>query len=123
MIKVMVLLRRPASWTRERFHRWWLDEHVAYGKKLPDLRKYRVAANYSSRMRPLLLNVYAAADALPMTPLPAPTTRTGVLVRVQEPLHVHMEPYAARLPPRWNQVGYRSIFAAQGAGAKPAYRD
>ena len=28
MIKVMVLLRRPADWTRERFHRWWLDEHV-----------------------------------------------------------------------------------------------
>jgi hypothetical protein len=24
MIKVMVLLRRPPSWTRERFHRWWL---------------------------------------------------------------------------------------------------
>jgi uncharacterized protein (TIGR02118 family) len=42
MIKVVVLLRRPASWTRERFHRWWLDEHVAHGKKLPNLRKYRV---------------------------------------------------------------------------------
>ncbi len=42
MIKVVVLLRRPQSWTRERFHHWWLDEHVAYGKKLPDLRKYRV---------------------------------------------------------------------------------
>jgi hypothetical protein len=42
MIKAVVLLRRPARWTRERFHRWWLDEHVAYGKKLPDLRKYRV---------------------------------------------------------------------------------
>ena len=27
--------------------------------------------------------------------------------------HVHMEPYPARLPPRWDQVGYRSIFAAQ----------
>ena len=71
------------------------------------------AANYSSRMRPLLLNVYAAADALPMTPLPAPTTRTGLLVRGQEPTYVHMEPYPARLPPRWDQVGYRSIFAAQ----------
>src|SRR6267142_2535746 len=73
------------------------------------------ATNYSSRMRPLLLNVYAAADALPMTPTPAPTARTGVLVRGQEPLHVHMEPYPARLPPRWDQVGYRSIFAAQDA--------
>ena len=82
------------------------------------------AANYSSRMRPLLLNVYASADALPMTPTPAPTTKTGVLVRGQEPLHVHMEPYPARLPPRWDQVGYRSIFAAQGAApAKPVYGD
>jgi hypothetical protein len=79
------------------------------------------AANYSSRMRPLLLNVYAAADALPMTPLPAPTTRTGLLVRGQEPTHVHMEPYPAKLPPRWDQVGYRSIFAAQSA--RPAYAD
>ena len=41
MIKVVVLLRRPPSWSRERFHRWWLVEHVAYGKKLPDLRKSR----------------------------------------------------------------------------------
>jgi ectoine hydroxylase-related dioxygenase (phytanoyl-CoA dioxygenase family) len=81
------------------------------------------AANYSSRMRPLLLNVYAAADALPMTPLPAPTTQTGVLVRGQEPMHVHMEPYPAKLPPRWDQVGYRSIFTAQSAAAKAAYAD
>ena len=79
------------------------------------------AANFSPRMRPLLLNVYAAADALPMTPLPAPTTRTGLLVRGHEPTHVHMEPYPARLPPRWDQVGYRSIFAAQSARA--AYAD
>ena len=79
------------------------------------------AANFSPRMRPLLLNVYAAADALPMTPLPAPTTRTGLLVRGHEPAHVHMEPYPARLPPRWDQVGYRSIFAAQRARA--AYAD
>ncbi len=77
------------------------------------------AANYSSRMRPLLLNVYASADALPMTPTPAPTSKTGVLVRGQEPLHVHMEPYPARLPPRWDQVGYRSIFAAQGSRRSP----
>jgi len=42
MIKVVVLLRRPDAWSRGRFHRWWIDEHVAYAKKLPDLRKYRV---------------------------------------------------------------------------------
>jgi hypothetical protein len=80
------------------------------------------ATNYSARMRPLLLNVYAAADALPMTPAPAPTSRTGVLVRGQEPTHVRMEPYPARLPPRWDQVGYRSIFAAQ-TNVPPAYAD
>ena len=73
------------------------------------------ATNDSSRMRPLLLNVYAAADALPFTPAPAPTSHTGVLVRGKEPTHVHMEPYPGRLPPRWDRVGYRSIFAAQAA--------
>ncbi len=81
------------------------------------------AANYSPRMRPLLLNVYAAADALPFSPAPAPTSKTGLLVRGQEPTHVHMEPYPARLPPRWDQVGYRSIFAAQTPAAPPAYVD
>jgi ectoine hydroxylase len=81
------------------------------------------AANYSSRMRPLFLNVYASADALPFTSAPTPTSRTGVLVRGAEPSHVHMEPYPAKLPPRWDQIGYRSIFAAQGATARPAYSD
>jgi hypothetical protein len=81
------------------------------------------AVNYSSRMRPLLLNVYSAADALAMVPAPAPTSRTGVLVRGREAVHVHMEPYPAKLPPRWDQVGYRSIFAAQRTGARPAWID
>ena len=31
-----------------------------------------------------------------------------------------MEPYPARLPPRWDQVGYRSIFAAQSRSPQPA---
>ena len=77
------------------------------------------AASSSPGVRPLFLNVYSAADTLPITPAPSPTTRTGVLVRGEEPAHVHMEPYPARLPPRWDQVGYRSIFAAQAA-AQPA---
>jgi hypothetical protein len=34
-----------------------------------------------------------------------------------------MEPYRAKLPPRWDQVGYRSIFAAQTAAARTAYVD
>lgn len=75
------------------------------------------AVNHSPRVRPLFLNVYSSADTLPITPAPSPTTRTGALVRGEEPLHVHMEPYPARLPPRWDQVGYRSIFAAQSAAS------
>ena len=75
------------------------------------------AVNVSPRMRPLLLYVYASADALPMTPAPAPTTHTGELVRGVEPERVHMEPYPAKLPPRWDRVGYRSIFAAQTSTA------
>jgi ectoine hydroxylase len=81
------------------------------------------AANYSARMRPLLLNVYSAADALAIVPAPAPTRHTGLLVRGHEPTHVHMEPYPAKLPPRWDQVGYRSIFAAQSTTARPTYTD
>ena len=80
------------------------------------------ATNHSTRMRPLLLNVYSAADALPITPAPAPTSHTGVLVRGREPTHVRMVPYPGRLPPRWDQVGYRSIFAAQ-KDTSPAYAD
>jgi len=78
------------------------------------------AANDSPRLRPLLLYVYSAADALPFTPAPAPTSRTGVLVRGREPAHVHMEPYPARLPPRWDRVGYGSIFTAQATSRAPA---
>jgi hypothetical protein len=73
------------------------------------------AASSAPGLRPLFLNVYSSADTLPFTPAPSPTKRTGVLVRGEEPLHVHMEPYPARLPPRWDQIGYRSIFAAQAA--------
>ena len=44
-----------------------------------------------------------------------------MLVRGQEPTHVHMEPYPVRLPPCWDQVGYRSIFAAQTPAARIPY--
>jgi hypothetical protein len=91
----------------------------------PNIRRLRkaVAQHPSSRMRPLLLNVYAAADVLPMAPAPTPTSRTRLLVRGREPVHVHMEPYPARLPPRWDQVGHRSIFSAQAPASRPASAD
>jgi hypothetical protein len=40
MIKAVVLLRRPETWTRERFQRWWLDEHAPYVKKLLITEEY-----------------------------------------------------------------------------------
>ena len=45
------------------------------------------------------------------------------IVRGHEATHVHMEPYSAKLPPRWDQVGYRSIFATQNTTAHPTYTD
>lgn len=48
MIKVFSLLRRREDWTREQFHRWWIDEHVPYAKILPGLRKYKVSLTQGS---------------------------------------------------------------------------
>src|SRR5262245_53234472 len=73
------------------------------------------AVNDSSRMRPLLLNVYAAADALPFTPTPAPTSHTGMLVRGQEPTYVRMEPY----PAACHRAGIRSAIARSSRPRAP----
>src|SRR2546426_918912 len=75
------------------------------------------AANYSPRTPPLPPNVYPAARAPPITPTPTPPSKTGGLVRGPEPPPGRMGPDPARLPPRWDQVGYRSVFAAQQAAA------
>ena len=36
-------LKRRADMSREEFARWWLERHVPYVKKFPDVRKYRVS--------------------------------------------------------------------------------
>lgn len=36
------LKRRPET-SREEFGRWWLERHVPYVRKFPDIRKYRVS--------------------------------------------------------------------------------
>lgn len=95
--------------------------HTSRSALRPVRRRRPVDGRRHGARRRLLLNVYASADALPFSPAPAPTSKTGVLVRGVEPAHVHMEPYPAKLPPRWDQVGYRSIFAAQSSRA--AYAD
>ena len=36
-------LKRRADMTREAFVHWWLERHVPYVKRFPDVRKYRVS--------------------------------------------------------------------------------
>jgi uncharacterized protein (TIGR02118 family) len=36
-------LKRPADLSREAFGSWWLERHVPYVKRFPELRKYRVS--------------------------------------------------------------------------------
>jgi uncharacterized protein (TIGR02118 family) len=36
-------LKRRTDMSREAFARWWLERHVPYVKKFPDVRKYRVS--------------------------------------------------------------------------------
>jgi len=48
MIKVFSLLKGREDWTREQFHKWWIEEHVPYAVKLPGLRKYKVSLTKGS---------------------------------------------------------------------------
>jgi hypothetical protein len=62
--------------------------------------------------RPLLLNVYAAADARPYTPHPQPSIHAGEIVRGKPALWARHDPRPCQIPPDWSG-GYTSIFAAQ----------
>ena len=72
--------------------------------------------------RPLLLNAYASADAIPYTPNPEPTPQTGKVIRGKPARWAHHDPRPCLIPPDWSG-GYTSIFAAQagedGSGAAP----
>ena len=67
---------------------------------------------HPSRSRPLLLNAFSSADALPITPNPTPSSHNREIVRGRPARFAHMEPYPGRLPPDWSG-GYSSIFALQ----------
>ena len=62
--------------------------------------------------RPLLLNSFAAADALPYTAHPDPSRHSGALVRGKPARMARHDPRPCPLPPDWSG-GYTSIFAAQ----------
>ena len=68
--------------------------------------------NHPSKARPLLLNAFSSADALPITPNPTPSRYNGTIVRGEAARHAEFDAYPGRLPPDWSG-GYSSIFALQ----------
>ena len=69
-------------------------------------------ANWSEIPRPLLLNVYRAADAMPYTYNPLPSKYFGTIVRGKPARWAYHDPRPGLLPPDWSG-GYTSIFALQ----------
>jgi hypothetical protein len=70
--------------------------------------------NLSDVGRPLLVNVYAAADAFPYTANPLPSRYGGANVRGRADRWAHHEPRPCLVPPE--SGGYTSLFALAAAG-------
>ena len=68
--------------------------------------------NQSALGRPLLLNAYAAADALPYTHNPIRSKYMETIVRGERARWAHHDPRPCPLPPDWSG-GYTSLFALQ----------
>ncbi len=68
--------------------------------------------NRSPECRPLLLNVYAAADAFPYTHNPLQSKYDQRIVRGEAVRWAHHDPRPCLMPPDWSG-GYTSIFALQ----------
>ncbi len=68
--------------------------------------------NNSTKMRPLLINAFSAADALPITAHPSPSRYNGSIVRGKPARWVQFDPRPCLIPPDWSG-GYSSIFALQ----------
>jgi ectoine hydroxylase len=68
--------------------------------------------NAADEGRPLLLNVYSAADAFPYTFNPLNSDFAGRIVRGQPARQAHHDPRPCQVPPDWSG-GYTSIFALQ----------
>ena len=70
------------------------------------------AGNTSSRMRPLLLNVYSSADSMPYVVNPIPSRYEGAIVRGRPARFASHDPRGCELPPDWS-AGYRGPWAHQ----------
>jgi ectoine hydroxylase-related dioxygenase (phytanoyl-CoA dioxygenase family) len=68
--------------------------------------------NRSSIGRPLLLNAYSSADAMPYTPVPTDSKYYQTIVRGQTARWAHHDERPCQIPPDWSG-GYTSIFALQ----------
>ncbi len=68
--------------------------------------------NHSDRGRPLLINGYNSADALPYTAPAYRSSHHGAVVRGRPARHARHDPVTLRLPPDWSG-GYTSIFSHQ----------
>ncbi len=68
--------------------------------------------NASDLSRPLLLNVYSAADAFPYTPNPLKSKYDQAIVRGKPARWARHDPRSCLVPPDWSG-GYTSIFALQ----------
>ncbi len=69
--------------------------------------------NNSSRMRPLLLNAYASADAYSLTPYPGMACEQNeTLIRGKRARWAEFDMETCMMPPDWSG-GYSSIFALQ----------
>jgi ectoine hydroxylase-related dioxygenase (phytanoyl-CoA dioxygenase family) len=68
--------------------------------------------NESGLGRPLLLNVFSAADAFTYTANPLPSKYEGTIVRGVAARWAHHDPRPCLLPPDWSG-GYTSLFAIQ----------
>jgi len=75
------------------------------------------APNRSSAPRTLLICVYSAGDAVPLTPNPVPTTHQGLFVAGQDRRQIRSEAFALAMPEFPKQV---SFFAQQSAAERGA---
>ena len=76
--------------------------------------------NNSPIARPLLLNVYSNANAMPYTANPIPSQHSGAIVRGKPAKWAHHDARPCLLPPNWAATGYSSIFAKQQGEDKTA---
>lgn len=72
--------------------------------------------NFSDNGRPLLLNAYSSADAMPYTPVPTPSKYYQEIIRGQAARWAHHDPRPCEIPPDWS-AGYTSIFNLQSGKA------